>query len=49
MLAGVIVTGLGLALIVGETLHLPRHWQTVAVGLVLLGAGALRRAMRRER
>ena len=44
MLAGAIVTGIGLALIVGDALHLPRHWQTVAVGLVLLAAGAIRRA-----
>ena len=47
MLAGLIITTIGLALIVGETWHLPRHWQTVAVGLVLLAFGALRRSMRR--
>ena len=47
MLAGLIVTGIGLALVAGETFHLPRHWQTVAVGLVLLAAGALRRSVRR--
>jgi hypothetical protein len=47
MLAGLIVTAIGLALVAGETFHLPRHWQTVAVGVVLLAAGALRRSMRR--
>ena len=47
MLAGAIITSIGLALVVGETWHLPRHWQTVAVGLVLLAFGALRRSMRR--
>lgn len=49
MLAGLIVAGIGLALVVGESVHLPRHWQTVAVGAVLFGAGALRWAMRGER
>jgi hypothetical protein len=49
MLAGLIVAGIGLALVVGESLQLPRHWQTVAVGVVLFGAGVLRRALRRER
>jgi hypothetical protein len=47
MLAGAIITSIGLALVVGETWHLPRHWQTVAVGLVLLVFGALRWSMRR--
>ena len=49
MLAGLIVAGIGLALVVGESVHLPRHWQTVAVGAVLFGAGALRWAMRGDR
>ena len=47
MLAGLITTAIGLALVVGGTWELPRHWQTVAVGLVLLAFGALRRSMRR--
>jgi hypothetical protein len=47
MLAGAIITSIGLALVVGETWHLPRHWQTVAVGLALLVFGALRWSMRR--
>jgi len=49
MLAGTIVGGIGLALIVGEALQLPRHWQMVAVGAVLFAAGALRSALRGER
>ena len=48
MLAGVIVGGIGLALAAAETFHLPRHWQTVAVGIVLFVAGAARRALRRD-
>jgi uncharacterized membrane protein len=47
MVVGLIVAGIGLALIVGETFHLPRHWQMVVVGVVLFAAGALRRATRR--
>ena len=47
MVAGLIVGGIGLALIIGETFHLPRHWQMVAVGAVLFAVGALRRATRR--
>jgi len=47
MLAGLIITTIGLALVVGETWHLPRHWPTLAVGLVLLAFGALRQLMRR--
>ena len=47
MLAGLIIATIGLALVTGETLHLPRHWQTVAVGVVLFAAGAVRWSMRR--
>ena len=47
MLAGLIIATIGLALVVGETWHLSRHWQTVAVGVVLFVFGALRRTMRR--
>jgi uncharacterized membrane protein len=47
MLAGAIILVIGLGLILGESLHLPRHWQTVAVGAVLFAFGVFRWATRR--
>jgi uncharacterized membrane protein YiaA len=46
LLAGVIVTLVGLASALRATLHLPGYWLTVAVGVALLVAGALRRRPR---
>lgn len=45
IIAGLVVTLIGLALVAGESLHLPRHWQTVAVGAVLVAVGLVRRAI----
>jgi len=42
MLAGLIVTLVGLAVALRATLQIPGDWTTVAVGVVLLTAGALR-------
>ena len=47
ILAGLIVTLVGLAVVATRTLHIPREWVTVGVGLALLAAGAARRALRR--
>ena len=47
MLAGVIVALIGLALVVGESFHLPPHWRMVAVGVILFVVGALRWSTRR--
>jgi hypothetical protein len=49
MLAGVIVTLVGLAVALTHTLEIPRHWTTVAVGVALLAAGAVRAALRDRR
>jgi hypothetical protein len=46
MLAGSIVTLVGLALALMHTFAIPRHWTTVIVGIALLGAGAIRAALR---
>ena len=51
MLAGFIVAVIGLSVALIETLDVGRYWTTVAVGVVLLAAGALRTLVggRRER
>jgi hypothetical protein len=46
LLAGTIVTVIGLGVALISTLGIPRHWTTVGVGLALLAAGAVRRALR---
>jgi hypothetical protein len=46
ILAGLIVTLIGLAVVATRTLHIPREWTTVGVGLALLAAGAARRMLR---
>ena len=46
LLAGMIVTLVGLAVALTATLGIPRHWTTVGVGLALLATGAVRRALR---
>ena len=46
LLAGMIVTLVGLAVAVSATLGIPRHWTTVGVGLALLATGVVRRALR---
>jgi hypothetical protein len=46
LLAGVIVTLVGLGIVLTRALAIPREWTTVLVGLALLAAGAARRALR---
>jgi len=46
VVAGVIVTLVGLAIVLTRTLHIPREWSTVGVGVALLAAGLARRAFR---
>lgn len=46
ILAGVIVTLVGLGVVLVRTLAVPREWVTVLVGLALLAAGLVRRALR---
>jgi len=46
LLAGVIVTLVGLGVVLVRTLGVPREWTTVLVGLALMGAGLARRALR---
>lgn len=46
LLAGMIVTLVGLAVALTATLGIPRHWSTVGVGLALLATGVVRRALR---
>ncbi|HET7341171.1 MAG TPA: hypothetical protein VFL90_06885 [Methylomirabilota bacterium] len=43
LIAGIVVTLVGLAAAVRETYHLPGYWITIAVGVALLIAGAMRR------
>ena len=45
LLAAMIVTLVGLAVALTATLGIPRHWTTVGVGLALLAAGVVRRAL----
>jgi hypothetical protein len=42
MLAGLIVTLVGLAVALTHTLGIPRYWTTLGVGVALLVAGAVR-------
>ena len=42
MLAGAIVTIVGLAVAMTHALHIPGYWTTVAVGIALLAGGAIR-------
>jgi len=46
LLAGMIVTLVGLAVALTATLGIPRHWTTVGVGLALLATGVVRRVLR---
>ena len=45
LLAGTIVTLVGLGVALTVTLGIPRHWMPVGVGLALLAAGLVRRAL----
>ena len=45
MLAGVIVTLVGLAVALAHTFELPRYWTALGVGVALLVAGAFRAAV----
>ena len=47
IVAGVIVTLVGLSVVVTRAYQLPREWTTVAVGLALLVAGVAWRMLRR--
>ena len=47
IVAGLVVTLIGAAIIVTHTFRLPREWTTLGVGLVLLMAGLARRRLRR--
>ena len=49
LLAGVIVTLVGLAVAMMHTLDIPGYWTTFAVGLALVAAGALRTLARGRR
>ena len=44
--AGLVVTLVGLGIVLARGLELPREWTTVLIGVALLGAGAVRRALR---
>jgi hypothetical protein len=46
ILAGVIVTLVGLGVVLVRTQVVPREWTTVLVGLALVGAGLVRRTLR---
>jgi uncharacterized membrane protein YiaA len=48
MLAGAIVTIVGLAVAMMHTLHIPGYWITVVVGIALLAGGAIRALARRR-
>jgi uncharacterized membrane protein (UPF0136 family) len=49
VIAGLVVTLVGVATGLRETLHLPGYWVAIAVGLALLVAGALRGVRRDDR
>ena len=46
IIAGVIVTLIGLAVVAARVYQIPREWTTVGVGLALLVAGVARRMLR---
>jgi hypothetical protein len=46
LIAGGIVTLIGLGLVLTRTLNVSREWTTLLIGLALLAAGLLRRASR---
>jgi hypothetical protein len=46
IVAGLIVTLIGAAIIATRTFQLPREWATLGVGLALLVAGLVRRRRR---
>ena len=46
IVAGLIVTLVGLGVVLMETLKLPRSWMIVLAGVALLVAGAARRVLR---
>jgi hypothetical protein len=46
ILAGVIVSLVGLGIVLVRTLAVPREYTTLLVGLALLGAGLVRRMLR---
>ncbi|HEX3175876.1 MAG TPA: hypothetical protein VHZ49_04310 [Methylomirabilota bacterium] len=45
IVAGLIVTMVGLGIVLMETYRLPRSWTVVLVGVALVAAGAARRAL----
>ena len=45
MVAGLIVTIVGLAVSLTAALEIPRHWTTVLIGVALFLIGAMRRAI----
>jgi hypothetical protein len=47
IVAGLIVTLIGAAIVATRTFQLPREWTTLGVGLVLLAAGLVRRSLNR--
>jgi hypothetical protein len=46
IMAGTIVTLVGLGIVLIRTMAVPREWTTVLVGLALVAAGLVRRALR---
>jgi hypothetical protein len=46
IMAGVIVTLVGIGIVVVHTLAVPREWTTLLVGLAMIAAGLARRALR---
>jgi hypothetical protein len=49
MLAGVIVTVVGLAVAMMHTFDVPGYWTTLVVGIAMLVGGAIRAAIRGRR
>jgi hypothetical protein len=46
IIAGVVVTLVGLAVVLTRAYQIPREWTTVGVGLALLAAGVTQRMLR---